>query len=78
MGDTTLSRIQTPHGAVSVATRDEISASPTWRAAFADHRQDHRYYHIVEDTIRQGFEHGYLCSAEILMATIRRGSSGYE
>jgi predicted N-acyltransferase len=60
MGATTASRIQTPHGVVSVATREQIEASPAWRASFADHRQDHRYYHIVEDTIKQGFEHGYL------------------
>src|SRR5689334_2978009 len=60
MGATTVSRIQTPDGVVSVATREQVEASPAWRAAFADHRQDHRYYHIVEDTIRQGFEHGYL------------------
>jgi predicted N-acyltransferase len=37
-----------------------VEASPAWRAAFADHRQDHRYYQIVEDTIRQGFEYRYL------------------
>ena len=60
MGVTTVSRIQTPHGVVSVATREQIEAKAVWRASFADHRQDHRYYHIVEDTIRQGFEHRYL------------------
>jgi hypothetical protein len=60
MGATAASRIHTPHGVVSVATREEVEACPAWRAAFADHRQDHRYYHIVEDTIRQGFEYRYL------------------
>jgi predicted N-acyltransferase len=60
MGATSPSRITTPFGAVFVATRAQVEASPAWRAAFADHRQDHRYYHIVEDTIRQGFEYRYL------------------
>ncbi|HEY7117829.1 MAG TPA: GNAT family N-acetyltransferase [Tepidisphaeraceae bacterium] len=50
----------TSHGSVVSATREQVEACPAWRAAFADHRQDHRYYRIVEDTIREGFEYRYL------------------
>lgn len=32
---------------------------PAWRSSFAEVRKDFRYYQIVEDTLRQGFEHGY-------------------
>ena len=52
-------KFATPYGVVHVATRDQVERCPAWSAAFADHRQDHRYYAIVEDTIRQGFEYRY-------------------
>jgi predicted N-acyltransferase len=54
-----LSRISTPYGVVHITTRQQIENAPAWRASFADHRMDHRYYHIVEDTIQQGFEYRY-------------------
>jgi hypothetical protein len=52
-------KFRTPYGVVHLATRAQVESCAAWSAAFADHRQDWRYYHIVEDTIRQGFEYGY-------------------
>lgn len=49
----------TPYGVVHVATRAQVEQCAAWSACFADHRQDHRYYSIVEDTILQGFEYRY-------------------
>jgi uncharacterized membrane protein len=44
---------------VRVAARAEVEDSPAWRASFDGHRQGHRYYRIVEDTIRQNFDYRY-------------------
>jgi predicted N-acyltransferase len=52
-------KFSTPHGVVHVATRAQVEQCAAWSACFADHRQDHRYYRIVEDTIQQGFEYRY-------------------
>jgi hypothetical protein len=56
-------RIETAHGVVHVVTRRQIEASDRWRhvfaRAFADLRKDSRYYHIIEETISQGFEYQY-------------------
>src|SRR5258706_4428101 len=52
-------KFPTPDGAVHVATRAQVEQCPAWATSFADHRQDHRYYRIVEDTIVQGFEYRY-------------------
>jgi hypothetical protein len=52
-------KFATPYGVVHVATREQVQRSSAWSACFAGHRQDHRYYAIVEDTIRQDFEYGY-------------------
>jgi predicted N-acyltransferase len=54
-----LVKFATPEGVVHVATRAQVEQSRAWSAAFADHRQDHRYYRIVEETILQGFEYRY-------------------
>ncbi|HEY1879632.1 MAG TPA: GNAT family N-acetyltransferase [Caulobacteraceae bacterium] len=35
-----------------------------WANAFAGRRKDHRYYELVEDTLAQGFEHGYFVIRE--------------
>jgi hypothetical protein len=43
-----------------IASRDEISALPHWRSAFADERKDYRYYELVEDTLTDEFKYGYL------------------
>src|SRR6478609_9104539 len=47
-------------GAIRIAARDEISSSPHWQSAFAHERKDHRYYELLEDTLKEGFSYGYL------------------
>ena len=51
--------LQTQHGTVSVASREQIEQVAAWRQAFAGCRKDYRYYQIVEDTLPQGFDHRY-------------------
>lgn len=46
-------------GRVRVATRDDLAAWGRWSTAFASQRKDRRYYEVVEDTIRQGFDYRY-------------------
>jgi hypothetical protein len=45
--------------AVVVLSREELANLPRWRDSFATERKDHRFYELVEDTIRQGFDYGY-------------------
>jgi predicted N-acyltransferase len=52
-------KIRTAHGTVRVAARAEVERSPAWAGSLAGHRQDHRYYGLVEDTIRQNFDYRY-------------------
>ena len=40
-------------------TRGEIAGCPAWAATFADRRKDHRYYEILEDTLRDRVEYRY-------------------
>jgi predicted N-acyltransferase/multidrug transporter EmrE-like cation transporter len=51
---------QTSHGVVRVVQRAHVEGVGVWPVSFSDHRQDHRYYRIVEDTILQGFTYRYL------------------
>lgn len=44
---------------VSIVSRDELDVCPAWLLAFPDQRKDHRYYEIVEDTIRDNFAYKY-------------------
>jgi Acetyltransferase (GNAT) domain len=44
---------------VDVLTGAEVAGCPRWPRAFAHGRKDHRYYEIVEKTIRQGFDYRY-------------------
>jgi hypothetical protein len=44
---------------VDVLTGGEVAACRRWLRAFAHCRKDHRYYEIVEATIRQGFDYRY-------------------
>lgn len=48
-----------PQLKVTVKSRAEIEGSEAWLCAFADQRKDRRYYELVEDTLDQGFDHGY-------------------
>jgi predicted N-acyltransferase len=55
----TPARLATSDGSVYVATRQQLEQVPAWSRAFARQRKDRRYYEIVEDTIRQGFDYRY-------------------
>jgi hypothetical protein len=48
-----------PGGTVRIASRNEISGSSHWQTAFARERKDHRYYELVEDTLKESFKYGY-------------------
>ena len=54
------SRILIPQGVAKVVTRAELVNSDTWRRAFHNKCKDRRYYEIVEETLKGGFEHHYL------------------
>lgn len=51
--------IRTADATVRVCTRAELAQIEGWREAFSHQRKDRRYYEIVEDTIRQGFDYRY-------------------
>jgi hypothetical protein len=40
-------------------SRADLARCNCWRHAFADKRKDSRYYELVEDTIREGFDYQY-------------------
>jgi Peptidogalycan biosysnthesis/recognition len=44
---------------VKIVTRAEIAGCPAWAATFADRRKDHRYYEILEDTLRDRVDYRY-------------------
>ncbi len=44
---------------ISVVSRAEFSGSAPWTSTFADQRKDHRYYEILDDTLRGCFDHRY-------------------
>ena len=46
--------------AVRIASREDVSRLPSWSRAFAGGRKDYRYYELVEDTLTDGFNYGYL------------------
>jgi hypothetical protein len=46
-------------GSVGIVSRAELAECSYWGSAFFDKRKDHRYYELVEDTIRQEFEYRY-------------------
>jgi hypothetical protein len=48
------------HATIRIATRNEVAASLHWRTAFAGERKDHRYYELIEDTLKGEFGYGYL------------------
>jgi hypothetical protein len=52
--------VSSPHRTIKIASREEISGLPCWQSAFAQERKDHRYYELLEDTLRDGFKYGYL------------------
>jgi len=52
-------RAGAPRARVEICSRPELVRLRHWRHAFADKHKDHRYYEVVEKTIRQGFEYRY-------------------
>jgi hypothetical protein len=46
-------------GSLGLISRAQLSDYPHWKGAFSDKRKDGRYYELVEDTIRKGFNYGY-------------------
>jgi hypothetical protein len=46
-------------GRVDVMSRVELMHCRHWHSAFVGQRKDNRFYELVEDTIRQGFDYQY-------------------
>src|SRR5713226_2235922 len=57
--DTKEGRVAPQTGSVGLISRAELAHCRHWQSAFAGKRKDHRYYELVEDTIRQGFDYRY-------------------
>ena len=49
-----------PNGAVKIIPRSELHNCEAWQRAFHNKCKDHRYYEIVEETVKGGFEYHYL------------------
>jgi len=49
-----------PNGRARLVSRKEVEKIPAWANSFARQAKDHRYYEILEDTLRDPFEHHYL------------------
>ena len=49
-----------PDGVARLVTRRDLDRCEEWKTALAQFCKDHRYYEIVEETLRDGFEHYYL------------------
>jgi hypothetical protein len=73
---------------VHIASREEIARLPRWARAFAGERKDFRFYELVEDTLRDGFDYGYvvvangaeICAIQpyfILDQDLLTGTNGY-
>jgi predicted N-acyltransferase len=52
--------VSVPGGVARLVSRQDLEQSEAWRKAFALHCKDYRYYEILEETLRDGFEHHYL------------------
>jgi Acetyltransferase (GNAT) domain len=44
---------------ISIVSRAELSSCAPWTSTFTDQRKDHRYYEILDDTLRGNFEYRY-------------------
>jgi hypothetical protein len=63
--DRTNSSAPTLQGAtMRIASRAEIARLPQWSRAFASERKDHRFYELVEDTLKDGFDYGYFVAGD--------------
>lgn len=52
--------MRNPGLTIRFVSRNEIAGAPRWQQAFARAHKDHRFYELVEDTITDGFDYGYL------------------
>ena len=43
---------------VTVASRREISGLLHWQTEFSQESKDHRFYELIEDTLKEKFEYG--------------------
>ena len=59
------SDVAKPSGAVGLISRAELARSGHWTRAFAGKRKDHRYYELLEDTLRQGFDYRYFAIRDL-------------
>jgi predicted N-acyltransferase len=53
-------RIPIPQGTAKVLTLAELRTCEAWKRALHNKCKDHRYYEIVEETLKGGFEYHYL------------------
>src|SRR5438128_8796838 len=49
-----------PNGAAKVVALTDVQNREEWERAFQNRCKDHRYYEIVEETLRNDFEHQYV------------------
>lgn len=49
-----------PDGVARLVSREELRDCTAWLEAFATRCKDHRYYEIIDETLKGGFEHRYL------------------
>ncbi|MEP6709532.1 MAG: GNAT family N-acetyltransferase [Verrucomicrobiota bacterium] len=54
------STIPIPDGLARILTRAEVENCEAWRTAFRDRCKDHRFYEIIEETLRGKFQYSYL------------------
>jgi predicted N-acyltransferase len=52
--------IPIPHGFAKITSLADLQNCDAWSRAFRNKCKDHRYYEIVEETLRNDFEHHYL------------------
>ena len=44
---------------LTVACREDLQHHPVWHSTFCGLRKDHRYYEIIEESLRDRFDYGY-------------------
>jgi len=54
-----ISRTPRESFSICVVSRAELPGCAPWTSTFADQRKDHRYYEILDDTLRDNFEYRY-------------------
>jgi predicted N-acyltransferase len=53
-------KISFPDGVAKAVALTDVQNCEAWKRAFQNRCKDHRYYEIVEETLRNDFEHHYL------------------